>query len=464
MPRGILSAAAYVPRGRLDRSAIAPFVGTGGGSGTRAVASYDEDTTSMGVEAARLALRSAPTGVELDALWFSTVAPAYLDKTNATAIHAALRLDHDVRAADFGGATRSAVAALAAALTGSGTELVVSSDLRTGLPGSADEALGGDGAAALVVGDGPGLAEYLGGASVTEEFVDQWRTPGDTRTRHWEERFGETKYVPLAEQAWREGLKRTGLSAEQVDVVVATGSHARALRSTVTRLGLAKEAVADDLSATLGNAGAAHPGLLLAKALESAPPGHVIALLVLADGAEVLFFRTTDAVSSWRPARTVEAQVAAGTDIPYGKFLAWRGVLAVEPPRRPEPQRMSASAAGRHEDWKYGFVGRRDPETGSPQLPPLPGSGDSVPMAETEGTIFTFTVDRIAYSPSPPIVFAVVDFDGGGRLPIELTDARVEELSVGDRVEMTFRRLYTADGIHNYFWKARPVVAGAKEG
>jgi uncharacterized OB-fold protein len=79
-------------------------------------------------------------------------------------------------------------------------------------------------------------------------------------------------------------------------------------------------------------------------------------------------------------------------------------------------------------------------------------------MADTEGTIATFTVDRIAYSPSPPIVFAVVDFDGGGRLPIELTDAKVEELAMGGRVEMTFRRLYTADGIHNYFWKARPVL------
>jgi hydroxymethylglutaryl-CoA synthase len=22
---------------------------------------------------------------------------------------------------------------------------------------------------------------------------------------------------------------------------------------------------------------------------------------------------------------------------------------------------------------------------------------------------------------------------------------------------MTFRRLFTADGIHNYFWKARPI-------
>jgi hydroxymethylglutaryl-CoA synthase len=29
------------------------------------------------------------------------------------------------------------------------------------------------------------------------------------------------------------------------------------------------------------------------------------------------------------------------------------------------------------------------------------------------------------------------------------------------RVEMTFRRLFTADGIANYFWKARPLREGA---
>jgi uncharacterized OB-fold protein len=82
-------------------------------------------------------------------------------------------------------------------------------------------------------------------------------------------------------------------------------------------------------------------------------------------------------------------------------------------------------------------------------------------MADVEGTIVTFTVDRIAYSPSPPIVFAVVDFDGGGRFPIELTDVQADNLAIGDRVEMTFRRLFTSDGIHNYFWKARPVPAQA---
>ncbi|MBV8981246.1 MAG: OB-fold domain-containing protein [Acidimicrobiia bacterium] len=457
--RGIVSAAGYIPRARLDRSAITGFVGSGGGRGTRSVASYDEDTTTMGVEAARIALRSAPTGVRPDALWFSTVAPSYLDKTNATAVHAALRLDHDVPAFDMVGAVRSAVGALLTAVKSSGTTLVVTSDLRTGLPGSGDEASGGDAAAAAIVGDGDNvIAELIGARSATEEFVERWRTPGDARSKQWEERFGETKYLPLGDQAWREALKAAGIEADDVDTLIVSGLHARAVRSLKARLGVGKEAQADDLSSTIGNPGAAQPLVLLTRALETSEAGKVIALVVLADGADVLLFRTTDAITSWQSARTVDDQVAAGKEVPYGKFLSWRGTLTVEPPRRPEPARVSASSAGRHEDWKFGFVGGRSPETGEPQLPPLPNSTGDVPMADVEGTIATFTVDRIAYSPSPPIVFAVVDFDGGGRLPIELTDATVEELSMGDRVEMTFRRLFTADGIHNYFWKARPVL------
>jgi uncharacterized OB-fold protein len=32
-------------------------------------------------------------------------------------------------------------------------------------------------------------------------------------------------------------------------------------------------------------------------------------------------------------------------------------------------------------------------------------------------------------------------------------------VAIGNRVEMTFRRLFTANGVHNYFWKARPIRA-----
>ena len=53
MTRGILAAAGYVPYRRLQRSAIRDVMGSGGGKGTRSVASFDEDTTTMAVEAAR---------------------------------------------------------------------------------------------------------------------------------------------------------------------------------------------------------------------------------------------------------------------------------------------------------------------------------------------------------------------------------------------------------------------------
>src|SRR5947208_656062 len=208
--RGIIGAGGYVPFRRLQRYEIAKTFGSGGGKGTRSVASYDEDTTTMGVEAARLALRSAPAGASPDALWFASAEPAYLDKNNASTLHAALRLDRDVPAFDFGGALRSGIGALRAALDNRGPVLVVASDMRSGLPTSADEATGGDGAAAVVVGgdDEPVIAEFIGAASATDEFIERWRTPGSARSRVWEEKFGEISYAPLVEEAWNGALKQ----------------------------------------------------------------------------------------------------------------------------------------------------------------------------------------------------------------------------------------------------------------
>ncbi len=475
--RGITSIAGYVPYRRLQRSDVAQVFGTGGGKGTRSVASHDEDTTTMGVEAARLALRSAP-GAAPSTIWFATATPAYLDKTNATAIHSALRQPSHVAAFDFGGALRSGSGVLRSSLAaaGTGTTLVVLSDLRDGLPTSGDESAGGDGAAAVLVGDDapgtPVIAEYLGGASVSDEFLDRWRTAGDRRSRVWEERFGETRYVPLGTEAWESALKATGLTADQVDRVVVTGMHGRAVKALTRKLGVGDGAVVDDLSSSVGQTGAAHPGLVLASMVEQARPGEVLAVVALADGADVFVFRTTDALASWSPARSVADQVGAGADLSYGKFLSWRGMVTTEPPRRPEPQRVSASAAWRNEDWKFGFVGSRDRASDAVHLPParisMKGGAvddmDPVDMAGTEATIATYTIDRLAYSPSPPIVFAVLDFDGGGRFPVELTDVDPDTVDIGDRVTMTFRKLFTADGIHDYFWKAKPVrTGGAKD-
>jgi 3-hydroxy-3-methylglutaryl CoA synthase len=153
--RGILAYGAYLPFQRLDRRSISASLGAGGGKGTRTVASYDEDTTSLGVEAARRALRALPSGAPRPtAIYFATSDPAYLEKSNAATVHAALGLDTSVVAYDLGGAVRSGVGALRAALERAEPTLVVLSDVRTGLPGGVDEAANGDGAPACPAAKG----------------------------------------------------------------------------------------------------------------------------------------------------------------------------------------------------------------------------------------------------------------------------------------------------------------------
>jgi uncharacterized OB-fold protein len=55
------------------------------------------------------------------------------------------------------------------------------------------------------------------------------------------------------------------------------------------------------------------------------------------------------------------------------------------------------------------------------------------------------------------MIAGLVDIDGGGRFQGEFADLRPDEVAVGTEMELTFRRLFTAEGVHNYFWKARPV-------
>jgi 3-hydroxy-3-methylglutaryl CoA synthase/uncharacterized OB-fold protein len=465
---GIVAYGSYLPYYRLGRQAIGEGLGVPGGQGTRSVASHDEDTTSMGVEAARAARRMAP-GIEPVAIYFATASPPYLDKTNATAIHAALGLDTSGAAFDMVGAPRSGMGALMAAADAGRPTLAVLSDIRTGLPGGADERDGGDAAVAFLCApaapEAPVIATPVAWAATTAEFLERWRLPGEPASHQWEERFGEHVYVPLAEAAFTEALKRAGVTAGEIDHLVVAGTHIRAARRAAAVAGTRQEGTADDLVAVIGNTGTAHAGLLLAAALDRAEPDQLIAMLSLADGADAVIWRTTGAIATRRAVVPVATQLARSAPVSYATFLTWRGFLEREPPRRPDPERPAAPPSFRREAWKFAFTGSRCQACGTRHLPPqrvcvkcqTVDRMTPIPMADVPATISTYTVDRLAYSLSPPVVAAVIDFEGGGRFQCELTDVDPAAVNIGDRVEMTFRRLFTADGVHNYFWKARPV-------
>jgi hydroxymethylglutaryl-CoA synthase len=342
--------------------------------------------------------------------------------------------------------------------------LAVLSDIRGGLPGGADERDGGDAAVALLFGDGDVLAEEIGHASLTAEFLDRWRLPGETSSRQWEERFGEFAYVPLGEGALVHALKQAGITAQAVDHLIVAGPHGRSNKRVAASAGTRKEAVVDDRIAVIGNAGAAQAGLLLADVLDRAQADQVVAVVSLADGADVTIWRTTAALAARGPRSAVAAQLSSPGRVSYATFLTWRGVIRREPPRRPDPQPPEAPAAFRSEAWKFAFVGSRCQACGVRHLPPqrvcvkchAVDRMTPARLADVPAKITTFSVDRLAFSPSPPVVVVVIDFDGGGRFQCEMTDVDPKAVKIGDRVTMTFRRLITAGGVHNYFWKARP--------
>src|SRR5215469_11562415 len=103
---GIVSYGSYIPYRRLKRAAIAAMLGTPAGKGEKAVASFDEDSVSMGVEALRDAVKAAPGAVP-NALLFATTTPPYAEKLNAAIVGAAARLPMEVRASDVTGSIRA---------------------------------------------------------------------------------------------------------------------------------------------------------------------------------------------------------------------------------------------------------------------------------------------------------------------------------------------------------------------
>jgi 3-hydroxy-3-methylglutaryl CoA synthase/uncharacterized OB-fold protein len=454
--RGIVAAASYLPWFRLTAEEVARANRRAAPrrAAERRVAGFDEDALTMSVAAARLL--PADALAQVTSFAFSSTTPPYLVKNNATAAHAALGLPESVPAYDLGGSVRATTGALALLPAGS---LLLAGDVSTARPGAAAELGHGDAAAALLLGDSSDvIAEIVRTVSTTEELLDQWRIDGQAWSSASEDRFPVSRYGPMLERL----ISRLGeLPGGGTTHVVVSAPSARVATLAAKRLGSVGKVFSDS---SVGFAGAADIPSQLCAVLAAAEPDDVVVAVSLADGCDALVLRCTQALAFRRP---VTARRSAGGEpigiVPsYLDTLAWRGLLEREPPRRPEPEPVSPSVSGRRAEWKFGLHGSRCVSCGAVSTPPQRAcvrcgsteNPEAVDLSRASATIRTFSVDRLAYSPNPPMVAAVVDFDGGGRLEVEMTDTDPAALQVGTRVDMTWRRRHSSGGIHNYAWKA----------
>ncbi len=471
---GILSYGAYLPRARMQRKAVAAANGwfapglEGLGKGERAIGNWDEDTITMAVEAARDCLGDLDRTALKQVVLASTTHP-FDDRQNATVVATALHLPSALRTSDAAGSLRAGTGALIAALQGGERTLVIASDMRRAKAGSTQEMQYGDGAAAMLVGEGTPVARLLGAHTESVDFVHQYRMHDRNSDYGWEERWirdeGYLKLVPRAVGAL---LKRCGVEPGAVAHFCMPGTLSKVQAAVAKKCGLAETAVRDALGATVGDTGAAHALLMLAAALEDAKPGDKVLVAGFGEGCDVLLLEVGAGTGAAK--RGVKGALAdRREESNYLRWLSFTGTIDLERGMRAEVDKATAlTVLYRNRDMIEGLVGGKCRSCGTVQYPRQRycvnpacnalDSQDDYVFSERTGKVISYTADGLTYSPDPPTYFGMVQVDGGGRMLMDFTEVDPASMDVGLPVKMVFR-IKDADsnrGFVRYFWKAAP--------
>jgi hydroxymethylglutaryl-CoA synthase len=468
---GIVSYGAYIPIYRLSREAIGAMWVKSLGKGEKAVANADEDSLTMGVEAVLDCLNGMERQ-QVDGLYFATVSPPYVEKQSASIIRAAVDLREDIPTMDIAHSLRGASSAMKAAMdaiqAGSARKVMVAAaECRIPAPNSEFEAVFGDGAAALLIGDSDVAAIIEGSYHLSSEFIDVWRKPEDTYMQTWEDRFiRDEGYLKILPQAVAALLKKHGLSPKDISKAAFYGPDARTHAAIVRAIGLdAKTQVQAPLFDSVGNTGTALAPMTLVAALEEAKPGDRILYATYGDGADASLLRVTEQIEKVRNRRGIKRHLASKLMLPgYGKYVEIRELIEGEAGRRPA-RRSSLPVIWRERQHLFPLYGQKCRACGNIQYPrqriciycQAKDNFELIRLSDKKGKVFTFSMDERAMEVVLPKVFTVVDLDGGGRFYSVMTDRDTSKIKVGMPVEMTFRIQLEGSGLHNYFWRVRPI-------
>lgn len=465
--RYIQSIGGYLPVLRLQRKVAVGALrwsGLGGPrDGYRAVAGWDEDAFTMAVEAARTTVGdSAPAS-----LTFASTSAYFTERAQSSLMVDALALPRTTRTLDIAGSRRSAVTALMQALEGTGSAIIAAGEKRLTKPGSSQQISFGDGGAACRVG-AEGGARYIGGASLTHDFVDIYASRDHPTPYAYEERFVRDMAIKeILAPAIKAACANAGIELAAIAHAAVAEPVSATWRALAGKLGITAANAATDLATQAGDLGAAHPLFALGLAFARAKPGDIVLLAGFGSGCDALLFEVTGPVDGAEAMAAMPAEGQLLTD--YVRFLNLSGALDLDWGMRSEfEQKANATVLERYGRDMIGFIGGRDstgnvqfPKTRIPVNPSLsaPETLTDVRLADEEARIVSITADRLNYTPDPPFDFGLVQFANGARVMMEFTDRTSGGFAVGDTVRMRLR-IKSQDrrrGFRTYFWKAAPV-------
>lgn len=458
----------HIPRWSLDRQELAKNWSGRSGPGRRTVANYDEDTLTMGVEAALDALGPSPADrAGIDAVLFATTTPVFSEKQHAVVVASALELPSS-QCYDITGSLRSGLDAvrLASALIEGGSArrvLVVAADRRDTQPGGPHERLSGDAGAAVVVGQGgtgasggaadPVLLSLTAQACVGDPGAGIWRVPSEAFSTIADDRFVSTELLT----PWLVEAAQSVVGDDEPVAAAFASPLARVEKSVMSALRLTADSPSRLLDSDVGYCGVAHPFLQLALAVEGRAVGERVLIAAAGDGAAAVLATVVDADAVGKAAARVKAALEYRRDVPVGMYQRMRGQLPVEP----VSPYTSEMLLRREQSTGLQLHGTRCTKCGRAHFPGrrVCLGCKALDTMETlrlprAGTLFTHTVEHLFPVPTNQLIMGVVEVDEV-RVYTQVTDSEPDECAPGRPVTLVLRRLHDGGHLPHYFWKAK---------
>ncbi|MCP4646853.1 MAG: hydroxymethylglutaryl-CoA synthase [bacterium] len=314
---GIVGYGAYVPKYRIKSETIAEVWGEdpnriqkGLGIMEKAVPASDEDSATLSVEAARIAMERAQVSPEeIGALYVGSESHPYAVKPTATMVAQALGAIPNLTAADLEFACKAGTAGMQICMGMVDSNMVkyglaIGADTAQGRPGDALEYSAAAGAAAYLIGkDDESLAIIEDTFSYTTDTPDFWRRSKADYPSHGGRFTGEPAYFKHVQGAFKGLMEKMDEKIENYDYFIFHQPNAKFPKAVAKKLGVPKEKIElGMLCPIIGNTYSGNSPLALANVLDHAKAGERIFVTSFGSGAgsDAFSIKVTDKLEEKR--------------------------------------------------------------------------------------------------------------------------------------------------------------------
>jgi len=314
---GIIGYGAYVPKYRIKSETIAEVWGEepdriqkGLGIMEKSVPASDEDSATMAVDSARIALeRAGISPAEIGAVYVGSESHPYAVKPTATIVAQAIGATPNLTAADLEFACKAGTAGMQMCMGLVDSKMIqyglaIGTDTAQGRPGDALEYSAAAGAASYVIGaDDESLAIFEDTFSYTTDTPDFWRRSKADFPSHGGRFTGEPAYFKHVQGGFNGLMEKMDEKIENFDYFIFHQPNAKFPYAVAKKLGVPKEKLAQGmLCPTIGNTYSGNVPLALANVLDVAKPGERIFVTSFGSGAgsDAFSIKVTDKIEEAR--------------------------------------------------------------------------------------------------------------------------------------------------------------------